>query len=338
MSASIPQTVIYKTVRGNADEKIEIPLDVYLPSRHVAATTNFSAAPVVIPLIWIHTGGFLQGTRKFAPGHLLRSVDKYNYAVIAPDFRLAPQVNLDTILEDIHDSIHFVLSGKLNKELSTTTTTKIDTKNYILAGSSAGGWSSLLLGLNLIPNLSVPTPSALISIYPITTVNRSIAPYFYTPLKPLPWPYSANAKVGEIAPREPLLDHLDKGGKVRTEAAPTKEPARATLYNFSRQEAIYPSLILAQEQDSEKFCVPSQIKRQLSDSSKQVPNLIFIAYGDADVMVETSQSNLVIDALTQSKVNVKTHIEPGKSHVWDILEPDAEIPNLWESVQSVLER
>lgn len=62
MATPTPQTVIYKTVKGNSGEEIEIPLDVYLPS---SPSAN-SSAPV--PLIWIHTGGFLQGTRKFAPG------------------------------------------------------------------------------------------------------------------------------------------------------------------------------------------------------------------------------------------------------------------------------
>lgn len=221
----------------------------------------------------------------------------------------------------------------MNKEISF----KLNIKKYILAGSSAGGWSSLLLGLNLIPKLSIPTPSALISIYPITTVNRNLAPYFYTQLKPLPWAYSANAKVGDIVPEEPIREHMNKSGKVRTEASPAKEPARATLYNFSRQEALYPSLILAEGQEGQEYCVPSQIKKQLTDgSSKKTPSLVFIAYGDADVMVETSQSDRVIDALRESKINIKTHIEPGKSHVWDILEPDAEISGLWESVYSVL--
>jgi acetyl esterase/lipase len=317
-----PREVIYKTAKGNEGEEISIPLDVYLPS-----SSNSSSSMRLVPLIWIHTGGFLQGTRRFIPAHFLRSVNKHNYAVIAPDFRLAPQVTLASILKDIHDCIHFVLSGKVGGE--------IDTSQYILAGSSAGGWASLLLGLNLLPSLQVPTPSALISIYPITTVSRSHAPYFYTPLRPLPWAYSPNAKVGDAVPEQPLREHMDKNGRVRTEAPPAKEPARATLYNYSRQEGTYPSLILGEGDKAEDYCVASQIQKQLNGGRK-TPDLVYIAYGDADVMVETSQSDMVIEALSKSNVSVKTHVEPGKSHVWDILDPEAEIGDLWDSVSQAL--
>jgi acetyl esterase/lipase len=313
-------TVVYKTVKGNQGEDLSIPLDLYMPS-------SSSKNPRPIPITWIHTGGFLQGTRRAIPGHLLRSVNKYNFAVIAPNFRLAPQVSLPTLLEDIHDAIQFVLSGKLNSN--------IDTSQYILAGSSAGGWASLLLGLNLLPSSSLPTPSALISIYPITTVNHSLAPYFYKPLKPLPWAYSVDAKKGDEVPSEPLQEHLDKSGTTRTEAPPTTGGARLTLYTYSRQEGIYPSLLLEEGQQAEDYCVPTQIRKQLT-GQKRTPGLVFIAYGDADVMVETSQSDMVIEALKESKVDVKVHVEPGKPHIWDILEPEAEIPGLWESVSQAV--
>ena len=320
-----PQTVVYKTARGNAGEEIDIPLDVYVPS------SAASSAPPV-PVIWVHTGGFLQGTRKFAPQHLLRSANKHNFAVVAPDFRLAPQVDLPTILGDIADCIQFTLSG----QLSSTIGTPLDTSRHVLAGSSAGGWASLLLGLNLVPSLGLPVPSAVIAIYPITTVARSVAPYFYTPLKPLPWPYSISAKVGDTVPGAPLVEHMDRHAKVRTEASPAAEPARATLYNYARQEGTYPSLILREDQDAELYCVATQVKKQLT-GAKAAPALAFIAYGDADIMVETSQSDVVIEALRAAKVNVKTHIEPGKSHVWDILDPSAEIPGLWESVAQAVQ-
>ncbi|UZJ50786.1 hypothetical protein CBS101457_000106 [Exobasidium rhododendri] len=322
-----PVTVIYKTAKDNAGEEVDIPLDLYVPSNAAQRTA------AAIPLIWIHTGGFLQGTRKMTPGHLLRSVNKHNFAVIAPDFRLAPQVTLAEVLEDIHDCIHFVLSGKLS---AAATATNIDTTQYVLAGSSAGGWSSLLLGLNLIPALPVPTPAALVSIYPITTVSKSLAPYFHTPLRPLPWAYSAAAKKGDVVPGEPLREHIDKGGLVRTEASLALQPVRSTLYTYARQEGTYPEMILAKGQDVEEYSTPALITARIAQETT-VPRVVFIAYGDADVMVETSQSTMVIDALKQTtNVNLVTHVEAGQGHVWDILQQDAEIPGLWESVTQAL--
>lgn len=55
------QTFVYKTVESHANEKVDILLDVYLPQSYKARGKPLT------PLIWIHTGGFLQGTRKFLP-------------------------------------------------------------------------------------------------------------------------------------------------------------------------------------------------------------------------------------------------------------------------------
>lgn len=55
-----PLTFVYKTVANRDGAKeVEIALDVYLP------THQHGKAPK--PLIWIHTGGFLQGSRTFLP-------------------------------------------------------------------------------------------------------------------------------------------------------------------------------------------------------------------------------------------------------------------------------
>lgn len=197
----------------------------------------------------------------------------------------------------------------------------------MLAGSSAGGWLSLLLGLDLVNGTSlIPSPSAVISIYPITTVEKALAPYYHEALKPLPWAYSANNKPGDVCPGEPLKEHLDKKSKVLSESPPTKNPIRATLYNFARQEGIYPSLVLQSGHEAEEsvtFSVPTQVRQSKGANKRPV----FIAYGDADIMVETEQSKLAIEALKETGFDVNVHVEPGKSHLYD-MQPEVEIPGL----------
>lgn len=53
-----PVTLTYKTVAGNQGESVDILVDVYAPSKPKEPVT---------PVVWIHTGGLLQGTRKFIP-------------------------------------------------------------------------------------------------------------------------------------------------------------------------------------------------------------------------------------------------------------------------------
>lgn len=204
----------------------------------------------------------------------------------------------------------------------------------MLAGSSAGGWLSLLLGLDLVSSNSSdssltslrlePAPAAVVAIYPITTVEKGLAPYFHKALSPLPWAYSANNKPGDVCPGEPLKEHLDKRAKVLSESPPAKNPVRATLYNYARQEGIYPSLVLRDGKETGEevaFSVPTQIRQSNNPFNKPV----FIAYGDADIMVETEQSKLVIEALKAKKFDVQVHVEPGKSHLYD-MQPEVEIP------------
>lgn len=326
------QTFVYKTFSQKSSEatKKGIPLDIYLPQQ------KHSSPPK--PLIWIHTGGFLQGTRKFYPTHFQRACNRLNLAFIAPDYRLAPQVNIEGVLEDVKDCIRFTLSSDgLSKELGNQTS--LDISQYILAGSSAGGWASLLHGLGLTNSKEIPSPLAVIAIYPITTVNKDRAPYFHMPLKPIPWAYSPQAQIGDLIPIEPLKPHLDKDGEILTEAPPLILTSRAPLYSFARQEGIYPDLILEEGQKAENYCLPSLIERfSQTDKKNSDTKLVFIAYGDADPMVEINQSKQVIESLRDADLpyEIGSYVEPGKSHLWDILDTEADIPELWEKVEKLL--
>ncbi|MCO5573458.1 hypothetical protein L7F22_027229 [Adiantum nelumboides] len=328
-STSNPQTFIYKTVSQNSsNEKVEIPLDIYLPKQKHQFPPK--------PLIWIHTGGFLQGTRKFLPPHFQRACDRLNLALITPDYRLAPQVDIEGVLEDVKDSIRFTLSNE-GLAVKLGGKDKLDTSQYILAGSSAGGWASLLQGLGFTNSNDIPAPLAVIAIYPITTISKDRAPYFHMPLKPLPWAYNLQAKIGDLVPVEPLKPHMEKDGKVLTEAPPLVLTSRAPLYSYARQEGIYPDLILSKGQNAEKYCLPSLIE-ELKETKNTATKLVFIAYGDADPMVEIHQSKEVIEALKKANLSfeVGSYIEPGKSHLWDILDPEADIPELWQKVAKLL--
>lgn len=80
------QTIVYKTVGT-----LEIALDLYLPQ-------HSANVPV---LLWFHGGGCLQGSRDLLAPHFRRGVQKHGYACIAADYRLAPQVGIADILEDV---------------------------------------------------------------------------------------------------------------------------------------------------------------------------------------------------------------------------------------------
>ncbi|KAK1086496.1 hypothetical protein LTR48_003507 [Friedmanniomyces endolithicus] len=87
------RTFTYKKVNT-----LEIPLDFYPPD---------SAHNVPI-LIWFHGGGLLQGKRSSVSPHMLRAVHAHNLALVSADYRLAPQVGIAEIYEDVRDCIAFI--------------------------------------------------------------------------------------------------------------------------------------------------------------------------------------------------------------------------------------
>ncbi|KAI5479937.1 hypothetical protein MNV49_002227 [Pseudohyphozyma bogoriensis] len=120
-------TFVYKTV-GN----VEIKADVFLPPTP-------SASPLPI-LLWYHGGGCLMSSRVGIAPHLRRSAAKYNFCVVSADYRLAPQVSLVDIVEDVVDAATWCrtkLSGLVGEY-------KLDTERLIVSGGSAGGYLALL--------------------------------------------------------------------------------------------------------------------------------------------------------------------------------------------------
>ncbi|KAE8250596.1 hypothetical protein A4X13_0g4577 [Tilletia indica] len=154
------------TDRTGSTQQRSISLDVYLPEGidcwrnpllrfsepHKKPPLGFGGlverervAPLVV---WVHPGGFLQGTRKVIPPHLQRAVENHRLVVVIPDYRLCPQVTLIESLTDIRDACEYALGGALGDQVNTST--------WALGGNSAGGWAALLLGLGLM----VPPPQA----------------------------------------------------------------------------------------------------------------------------------------------------------------------------------
>ncbi len=298
MSVPTPQTYTYKTFVNTDGEQTAIPsMSTFRTRTSEALISPWSGSTRV---------AFSRDTQ-VRPPHLLRALAKHSLALIAPDFRLCPQVSISEVLEDVTDAIRWTLS-RAARAASGFTSDRVSTDEYILGGSSAGGWPALLLGLGLHDlTIRVPEhPTAVFAIYAITTVTTSLAPFFYEPQKPLSW-----AVDGKLIDRQPLEaeGHLQKcldaehqllknsSVKIRTEAPPANNPVRAALYNFSRQEGIYPSLILQDEKESEKVCTPSLIKSKLKGIKTKTP--VLIAYGDADPKVPHSQSLHVVEALRE---------------------------------------
>jgi acetyl esterase/lipase len=100
--------------------------------------------------------------------HLNAAPEKHGLAFISADYRLAPQVRLPQIMEDIKSAMDFLRSP----EFAEATENRIDASKLVVSGGSAGGWLALLAGTGVgfkACGIEPPAaPSVIAAIYPIT--------------------------------------------------------------------------------------------------------------------------------------------------------------------------
>ena len=132
------RTYTYKTVGD-----VKIQADVY-------RADDAQPRPV---LLWLHGGALIVGNRQNIRPDLLDLCRAEGYCLVSPDHRLAPEVKLPQIIEDLQDSIRWV-NEKEGPELF-----HADPSRIVVAGNSSGGYLTLMAGL------CRPCPKALVSYW-----------------------------------------------------------------------------------------------------------------------------------------------------------------------------
>src|SRR5688572_2782809 len=125
--ALVKKTHTYKTVGD-----VKIQADVHRPD-------DTKVRPVVV---WIHGGALIMGNKNGVPKNLLDLCRDEGYALVAIDYRLAPEVKLPEIIADVEDC--FAWLRKDGPKLL-----HIDPKRMVIAGGSAGGYLTLTMGARL---------------------------------------------------------------------------------------------------------------------------------------------------------------------------------------------
>lgn len=98
-----------------------------------------------------HGGAFVVGASSDLAHNAVRWYLREGFAVVSPEYRMAPHVNLLEIRQDILDSYLYIqqeLNDKL-QQLSNGSAPRLDTKRCLSSGGSAGGSSCLYLALEI---------------------------------------------------------------------------------------------------------------------------------------------------------------------------------------------
>ncbi|EMC99431.1 hypothetical protein BAUCODRAFT_336651 [Baudoinia panamericana UAMH 10762] len=276
MASSLPkgQTIVYKTIN-----ELTVPLEIYLPD-------NAKNVPC---LLWFHGGGLLQGIRTSVSPHMLRAVNKYNIAVISADYRLAPQVGIAEIYEDVRDCVHFIRNN-LAKQIGDGV---VNPDRLAVSGSSAGGYLALLAGLYLEPK-----PQVLLPIYPITD---PLGLFFTVPQPP--------AMGGKGPDMEQLKPYIDPNGPVVANNPP--DSARSQAYQHMLMSANLAKLLrFPSGKEGDKWRVAKNIQ------AHGLPPT-YVVHGDSDSAVGTEQADEVVGVMVGTGAEVKYERLHGIEHLFD---------------------
>ncbi len=145
------ETVVYKIV-GPTD----VEADVY-------RRNGDAARPCVV---WIHGGALIIGNRQGVPREIEALCRAENYVLVSLDYRLAPEVRLPAIIEDIQDAFRWLASDGVRRF-------HVDASKIAVTGGSAGGYLTMMTGFCVEPR-----PKVLVAYWGYGDVD---GPWYTTP-------------------------------------------------------------------------------------------------------------------------------------------------------------
>jgi acetyl esterase/lipase len=244
------KTYTYKTV-----DKVRIQADVYRPD-------DDTVRPVVV---WLHGGALIVGNRNSVPRPLLDLCRAEGYALVSFDYRLAPEVKLPAIIEDVQDAFRW-LREEGPKKLH------VDSDRLVVAGGSAGGYLTLMTGFAVKPR-----PRALVAYWGYGDVDGD----WYT-------------KPSDHYRKQPLVGKEEAykgvGGKVLPGTdglSGDEQKGRGRFYLYLRQNGLWTKEVTGfdPEKDRKKLAPYCPVRNVSADYP---PTLLIHGTEDTDVPYELS--------------------------------------------------
>lgn len=274
-SAFIKRTYIYKSVGG-----VEIKADVYRPE-------GTKPRPVVV---WLHGGALVMGSRDYIPEDIRELCRDEGFVLVSLDYRLAPEVKLPAIIDDIRDAFSWIREE--GPDLFGA-----DTERMVVTGESAGGYLTMMTGICVEPR-----PTALVAYYGYGDVDGE----WYT--EPSTY-YLEN---------EPLLskDEAYKavGSEVLTgttdETVPSSEQ-RDDYYHYLRQHGLWTVEVSGFDPETEREKITPYCP--VRNITPEYPSLMML-HGTADNDVPYEKSAAMAQELTRHDVGHELITIDGAGH------------------------
>jgi len=258
-------------------------------------------------ILWIHGGALIMGNRRGLNPQQAEKYLKAGYTIISIDYRLAPQVKVQQIIEDLEDAYQWVRTEgpKLFH---------IDPDRIAVIGHSAGGYLTLMAGCVL-----KPSPRAVVSFYGY----GDIAGTWYSQPDPF---YN----------RQPAVTKEEAFKAVGTDVISDDQSGnRGRFYLYCRQQGLWPVEVTGydpatQPRSLDPFC-------PLRNVTKDYPPALLL-HGDNDTDVPYEQSVMMAKELEDNGVHYELITMPGRGHGFDAAMADPEITATFDRVLKFLER
>jgi acetyl esterase/lipase len=265
------KTYVYKTIG-----ETKIHADVYRPD-------DAKVRPVVV---WIHGGALIMGSRTGVPRELLDLCRAEGYVLVSLDYRLAPEVKLPAIIEDVQDAFRW-LHDKGPELLA------INPAKMVVTGGSAGGYLTMMTGICVKPR-----PQGLVAYWGYGDVDGD----WYT-------------KPSEFYRKQRLVDKEQAykaiGGTVLTGTEGAVGKDRGWFYLYLRQNGLWTKEVTGLDPQTERrkldpFCPVRNI-------SAEYPPILMI-HGAKDDDVPYEQSAAMAAELARQKLAHELLKVPGAGH------------------------
>jgi acetyl esterase/lipase len=263
------KTYVYKTVDG-----VDLQADVYRPD-------DAEPRPV---LVWLHGGALMMGSKKWVQPDLMALARTEGYCLVSANYRLAPQVKLPEIIEDLRDFMKWV--HEKGPELF-----HADASRVVVAGSSAGGYLTMMTGV------IEPRPKGLVAYYGYGDVD---GPWYTTP--------------SEFYRKQPLVSKEDAYKGMTPEVVTEQVPGpfnRGRLYLYCRQNGLWTKEVTGFDAATEKnkldpYCPVRNI-------TPKYPPIVML-HGTEDTDVPCQESRDMAEQLKKNKVRYEFFEIPGGNH------------------------